>query len=489
MSAENQSQSAMKTSPEEHDLLILGSGTGSKVAAWTFAAQGQRVAVVERKYIGGSCPNIACLPSKNIIHTAQVASYVHRSGEFGIARNGFRVDMSVVRDRKRKMVSGEIDIRLDAYKQSGAELIMGTGRFIGPRTIEAILSDGTKRQLRGTNVIIGTGTRAAIDNTPGLIEAQPLTHVEALELDEVPEHLLVIGGGYIGLELSQAMRRFGSKVSIIARNAGLLHREDKDVTEALHRLFEDEGIETILNARIKRVSGKSGRSVSMVVEQRGVEKTLEGSHLLVATGRIPNTDGLGLELTGVELTDRGYVRVNERLETTAPGVWAVGEVAGSPQFTHISEDDFRVFRDNVTGGNHVTTGRQVPFCLYTDPEYARVGLSEKEAEAQSMAYRLFKVPMAAVMRARTLVETRGFLKALVGIEDDRIHGFTGFGVGAGEIMSSVQIAMIAGLPYGALRDAVLAHPTLVEGLHSLFSSAPSVVSGHTRVPAAAFERA
>jgi pyruvate/2-oxoglutarate dehydrogenase complex dihydrolipoamide dehydrogenase (E3) component len=183
------------------------------------------------------------------------------------------------------------------------------------------------------------------------------------------------------------------------------------------------------------------------------------------------------------------VKVNERLETTAPGVWAVGEVAGSPQFTHISEDDFRVFRDNVTGGNHVTTGRQVPFCLYTDPEYARVGLSEKEAEAQSMAYRLFKVPMAAVMRARTLVETRGFLKALVGIEDDRIHGFTGFGVGAGEIMSSVQIAMIAGLPYGALRDAVLAHPTLVEGLHSLFSSAPSVVSGHTRVPAAAFERA
>jgi pyruvate/2-oxoglutarate dehydrogenase complex dihydrolipoamide dehydrogenase (E3) component len=488
-SAENRSQSTMKTSPEEYDLLILGSGTGAKLAAWTFAARGQRVAVIERKYIGGSCPNIACLPSKNIIHTAQVASYVHRSEEFGIPRNGFRVDMSVVRDRKRKMVSGEIDIHLDEYKQSGAELIMGTGRFIGPRTIEATLSDGTKRQLWGTNVIIGTGTHAAIDTTPGLAEAEPLTHVEALELDEVPEHLLVIGGGYVGLEFSQAMRRFGSKVSVITRSAALLHGEDEDVTEALHRLFEDEGIETILNAQIKRVSGKSGRSVSVVIEQRSVEKTLQGSHLLVATGRVPNTDGIGLELAGVELTDRGYVKVNERLETTAPGVWAVGEVAGSPQFTHISEDDFRVFSDNVTGGNHVTTGRQVPFCLYTDPEFARVGLSEKEARAQGIPYRLFKVPMTAVLRARALMETRGFLKALVAIEDDRILGFTGLGVGAGEIMSSVQIAMIAGLPYRALRDAVLAHPTLVEGIHSLFSSAPPVASEHTREQAAVVQRA
>jgi pyruvate/2-oxoglutarate dehydrogenase complex dihydrolipoamide dehydrogenase (E3) component len=469
-----ENRSPMKTSPEEYDLVILGSGAGAKLAAWTFAGRGQRVAVIERKYIGGSCPNIACLPSKNIVHTAQVASYVHRSGEFGIAIDGFRVNMSAVRDRKRKMVSGQVDMHLEAYKKSGAELIMGSGRFIGPRTIEAVLSDGTKRQFRGTNVIICTGTHAAIDSTPGLAEAQPLTHVEALELDEVPEHLLVIGGGYVGLELAQAMRRFGSKVSVIDRNGGLLHREDKDVTGALHQLFEDEGIETILNARIERVSGKSGQSVSVVIEHGGVEKTLEGTHLLVATGRVPNTKDLGLELAGVELTDRGYVKVNERLETTAPGVWAVGEVAGSPQFTHISEDDFRVFSDNVTGGNHVTTGRQVPFCLYTDPEFARVGLSEKEAKAQRLAYRLFKVPMAAVLRANAMLETRGFLKALVAIKDDHILGFTGFGIGAGEIMSAVQIAMIAGLPYTALRDAVLAHPTLVEGLHSLFSSAPLV---------------
>ena len=470
---ENRSQSSTNSAPEEYDLVILGSGTGSKLAAWTFAGQGQRVAVIERKYIGGACPNIACLPSKNIIHTAQVASYVRRSEEFGIAREDFKVDMRVVRDRKRKMVSGEVDVHLAEFKRSGAELILGSARFIGPKTVEATLPDGTRRQLRGTNVIIGTGTHAALEPIPGLADSQPLTHIEALELDEVPEHLLVIGGGYVGLELAQAMRRFGSKVSVIDRNDRLLHREDDDVTEAIRSLFEDEGIESILNARTKRVSGKSGDSVRVVIEQNGVEKTVEGSHLLIAAGRVPNTEDLGLELAGVEVTRHGYVKVNERLETTAPGVWAVGEVAGSPQFTHISEDDFRVFRDNVSGGNHVTTGRQVPFCLFTDPEFARVGLSEKEAKAQGIAYRLFKAPMVAVHRARAMVETRGFLKALVATEDDRILGFTAFGVGAGEVMACVQIAIVAGLPYTTLRDTVLAHPTLTEGLHSLFSSAPT----------------
>jgi pyruvate/2-oxoglutarate dehydrogenase complex dihydrolipoamide dehydrogenase (E3) component len=323
-------------------------------------------------------------------------------------------------------------------------------------------------------VIIDTGTRAALEPVPGLVEAQLLTHIEALELDKVPEHLFVVGGGYIGLELSQAMRRFGSKVTIIDRNDRLMHREDDDVTEALQKLFENEGIDIVLNATLKRISGKSGQSVKMVIEQRGVEKTLEGSHLLVAAGRSPNTGGIGLELAGVELTDRGYIKVNERLQTTAPGVWAIGEVAGSPQFTHVSVDDFRVVYDSITGGKRVTTGRLVPFCLFTDPEFARVGLSEKEAKAQGMAYRLFKIPMEAVMRASTLAETQGFLKALVEADGDRILGFTGLGVGAGEVLSSVQIAMLAGLPYTALRDAILTHPTLVEGFIPLFSSVPSV---------------
>jgi pyruvate/2-oxoglutarate dehydrogenase complex dihydrolipoamide dehydrogenase (E3) component len=464
------SEALKKPQPEEFDVVILGGGTGSTVAAWTFAAEGKNVIVVDRKYIGGSCPNIACLPSKNVIHSAKVASYFRRSGEFGIAHAGFTIDMPGVRDRKRKMVTGLNEMYLENYKKTGGEFMFGTGRFIAPRTVEVTLRDGTTRRLRGTDVIISTGTRAALDGIPGLAEAQPLTHIEALELDKVPEHLLVMGGGYVGVELSQAMRRFGSKVTMIERNERLMSREDKDVCEALRNLLADESIEIILNARIKRIAGESGDSVSIVFEQDGTEKSITGSHLLVAAGRIPNTEGLGLELASVELTDRGYIKVNERLQTTAPGVWAIGEVAGSPQFTHISVDDFRVVHANLTGGNRVTSGRQVPYCLFTDPELARVGLSEIEASAQGMPYRLFKVPMEANLRARTLSETRGFMKALVDSDSDRILGFTAFGVGAGEIMGAVQVAIIAGLPYTALRDAVLTHPTLVEGLIALFSS-------------------
>jgi pyruvate/2-oxoglutarate dehydrogenase complex dihydrolipoamide dehydrogenase (E3) component len=459
--------------PEEFDLVILGGGTGSTLAAWTFASEGKRVAVVDRKYVGGSCPNIACLPSKNIIHSAKIASYMRRSKEFGIAQDGFAIDMSGIRDRKRKMVTGLNDMYLANYRNTGAEFVLGTGRFIAPKTVEIALGNGKSRQLRGTNVIISTGTRATLEAIPGLAEATPLTHVEALELDRVPEHLLVIGGGYVGIELSQAMRRFGSKVTLIDRNQRLMSKEDEDVCEALRTLLQDEGVDTLLSTRVKELSGKSGDAVSMIVDQNGTEKTVKGSHVLVAAGRTPNTEGLGMDLAGVQLTDRGYIKVNERLQTTARGVWAIGEVAGSPQFTHISVDDFRVVHANLNGGNRVTTGRQVPYCLFTDPELAHVGLSEMEAKARNIPYRLFKVPMEANLRARTLSETRGFLKALVESDRDRILGFTAFGVGAGEIMSAVQMVMIAELPYTALRDAVLAHPTLVEGLIPLFSSVPS----------------
>jgi pyruvate/2-oxoglutarate dehydrogenase complex dihydrolipoamide dehydrogenase (E3) component len=474
-----------KSQPEEFDLLILGGGTGSTIAAWTFAGEGKRVAVVDRKYVGGSCPNIACLPSKNIIHSAKVVDYFRRSKEFGIAHDGFTVEMSGVRERKRKMVVGLNEMYMENYRTTGAEFILGTGRFVAPRTVEAVLLDGSTRQLRGTNVIVSTGTRASLEPIPGLAEAQPLTHIEALELGQVPEHLLVIGGGYVGVELSQAVRRFGSKVTVVDRNGRLMSKEDPDVCEALRSLLADEGIDIFLNARIKQVSGKCGDSVSVVVEQNGIERVLKGSHVLVATGRNPNTERLDLELTGVELTDRGYIKVNERLQTTAPGVWAIGEVAGSPQFTHISIDDFRVVHANLTGGNRVTTGRQVPYCLFTDPELARIGLSENEAKTQGVRYRLFKVPMNANLRARTLSETRGFMKALVEADGDRILGFTAFSVGAGEIMAAVQVAMIAGLSYTSLRDAVLTHPTLVEGLIPLFSSLPTAVDVGATVTSAA----
>ncbi len=458
--------------PEEYDLLVLGSGAAGKLLSWTLAKQGMKTAVIERKYVGGSCPNIACLPSKNVIHSAKVAAYFRRSEEFGISKDNWKINMPAVRERKRKMVSGLVDLHLDLYKKSGAELVMGSGRFVGPKTIEVTSADGAARLLRGKRVVINTGTRATIDPTPGLVKAKPMTHIEALELDHLPEHLLVLGGGFVGLELSQAMRRFGSRVTVIERNARLAHREDQDVSAALQELFRDEGIDVLTSTRVTRVEGKSGETVKLSANRDGSGLVLAGTHLLVATGRTPNTGGIGLELAGVETTDRGYVKVNERLETTAPDVWAAGECAGSPHFTHISENDFHIVHDNILGGHRVTTGRQVPFCVFTDPELARIGLSETEANERGIAYRLAKIPIAAVLRTRTLSEPRGFMKALIDARSDRILGFTAFGVEAGEIMASVQVAMLAGLPYTALRDAIFTHPTMLEGLISLFAEVP-----------------
>jgi pyruvate/2-oxoglutarate dehydrogenase complex dihydrolipoamide dehydrogenase (E3) component len=466
-----------ETVPEEFDLLVLGTGEGAKFLAWTLAKQGKRVASVEQRWIGGSCPNIACLPSKNIIHSAKVASYFARAAEFGIESAGYKVNMGGVTNRKRTMVKALVDIHVRNFQTSGVDLVLGHGYFVGPRLIQVELHDGTTRLLRGKDVVIGTGTHASLDATPGLVAAQPLTHIEALELETLPEHLVVIGGGYIGLEFAQAMRRFGSRVTILERNAALLHREDPDVSAGMEALFRDEDIGLMLNAHVEEVSGLSGEQVRVAYTRDGVTSSIEGTHLLVATGRTANTSGIGLELAGVELTERGYIKVNERLQTTAPGTWAIGEVAGSPQFTHIAYDDFRVIRDNLAGKDHVTTGRQVPFAMFTDPEFAKVGLSEMEAKAKGVPYRLLKIPMAADLRTRTLSETRGFMKALIG-EDDRILGFTVFGVDGGEIMSAVQIAMIAGLAYTTLRDAILAHPTLAEGLIVLFSSVPVVVENH-----------
>ncbi len=457
--------------PEEYDLVILGSGEAGKYLAWTLAKEGLKTAVVERKWVGGSCPNIACLPSKNVIHSAKIAAYFRRSEEFGISKENWKIDILQVRDRKRRMVAGLVDIHLENYKKSGAELIMGVGTFVARKTLHIDLATGGTRTLRGKNVVINTGTRAAVDSIPGLSEAKPLTHIEALELDHLAAHLLIIGGGYVGLELAQAMRRFGCQVRILERNDRLAHREDADVSTGLSALFEDEGINVITNAHVTKIEGTSGDRVKLYTTQSGAELILEGTDLLVASGRTPNTSGIGLEMAGVQVNERGYIKVNERLETTAAGVWAVGDCAGSPHFTHISFDDFRVVRDNIMGGNHITTGRQVPFCLFTDPELARIGLSETEAREKGIPYRLAKHPMNAVLRTRTLSEPRGFMKALIDTKSDRILGFTAFGVEAGEIMGAVQIAILAGLPYTALRDAVLTHPTMLEGLVFLFSEA------------------
>ncbi len=425
--------------PERYDVVVIGSGEGGKYLAWHMAQAGQRTAVVERRWIGGSCPNINCLPSKNEIWSAGVANIVARAGEFGVTTGPVSVDMAKVLQRKRDMVDGLIALHLERYEASGAELIMGHARVLAPKTVEVVLNNGETRRLITGKLFLNLGTHASIPLVPGLVEAKPLTHIEALELGRLPGRLIVLGGGYVGLELAQAYRRFGSRVTIIEHGPRLAGREDPDVSEEVRSILDAE---------------------------------VEGTDLLVAAGRTPNTQGVGLAEAGVELTDRGYIRVNERLETTAPDTWAMGECAGSPQFTHISLDDYRVIRDNLSGGHRTTEGRLVPYCMFIDPPLARVGMSEREARDSGVPVRVATLPTRAVLRTRTTSENAGFMKALVG-DDDRIVGFAMIGPDAGEVMAVVQIAMMAHLPYTTVRDAILTHPTMAEGLNALFSNVPS----------------
>jgi pyruvate/2-oxoglutarate dehydrogenase complex dihydrolipoamide dehydrogenase (E3) component len=456
---------------EHYDILILGSGAGGKLLAWHLAKSGLRTAVVERRWIGGSCPNIACLPSKNEIWTAKVAHLLRHAADYGMQTGPVTVDMVAVRQRKRAMVQNFVDIHLRNYAASGAELIMGTGRFVAPKTLEVSVNDGGTRVLTGDKVFVDVGTHAAIPNIPGLEVARPLSHIEALELDHLPAHLIVLGGGYVGLELAQAYRRFGSRVTIIEQGPRIISREDPDVADQVKRILIAEHIQILESAQITGVQGRSGERVSVTVRTSSGDTIIEGSEILAAAGRIPNTTGIGLEQAGIDLDDRRYIRVNERLETSAPDVWAVGECAGSPQFTHVAEDDFRIIRDNLVGGARSTHDRLVPYCMYTDPPLAHVGLSEDEARRQGIAVRVANIPTGKVLRAQATGEIQGLMKALIAA-DDRILGFTMLGAEAGEVTAVVQTAMMAGLPYAKLRDADFAHPTMAEGLGVLFSSVP-----------------
>jgi pyruvate/2-oxoglutarate dehydrogenase complex dihydrolipoamide dehydrogenase (E3) component len=460
----------MKT--ETYTNIIIGSGEGGKFIAWHLAKSGQKTAVVERRWIGGSCPNINCLPSKNEIWSAKVADLVHHAAKFGQVVSNASTDMAAVRKRKREMVDGLVKMHLEKYRETGAELIMGEAKFTGPKTIEVHLSDGGTRTLIAERIFLNVGTHATIPAIPGLAESAPLTNIELLEADRLPEHLIVVGGGYVGLEFAQAYRRFGSRVTVLQSGPQLLSGEDPDVVAEITEVLTSEGIEVLAPSEILKVQGRSGSGVSVTVRTGANEKTFRGSDILVAAGRTPNTTGIGLELAGVELAQKGYIKVNDRLETTAPDVWAIGECAGSPQFTHVSFDDFRIVRDNLGGGNRSTRERLVPSCLFTDPPLAHVGLNETEARRRGVAVRVARLPMPAVLRTRTLDETRGFMKALIG-EDDRILGFTMIGPEAGEVMATVQTAMLAGVSFTLLRDAILAHPTMAEGLGALFSNVVS----------------
>lgn len=469
--------------PERFDALVLGTGQGGKLLAWHLARSGKRTAAVERQWIGGSCPNVACLPSKNELWSARVGYLTRQGARFGALTGRVATDMTMVRRRKRDMVEREIAVHLANFRSSGAELIRGTGRFSGPKTLDVALNDGGTRVLTADQVFINVGTRAAIPPVPGLEQARPLTHVEALELGYVPSDLIVLGGGYVGLELAQAFRRFGSRVTVVEQGPQLLGREDADLAGEIARILSGEGIRLLTAAEPVDVHGRSGEGIELTLRPASGGQRLEGSDLLVATGRIPNTAGIGLEAAGVALDERGYIRVNQRLETSAAGVWAIGECAGSPQFTHASVDDFRVIRDNLAGGSRSTRDRVIPYCMFTDPPLARVGLSEGEAASRGLTPRVARLPIGSVLRTEATDEKDGFMKALVG-GDDRILGFSMIGAGADDVVAVVQMAMLAGAPYSMVRDAILAHPTMAEGLGLLLSNLPEGSARPAAAPAA-----
>ncbi len=456
------------TEAKRYDAIVIGSGEGGKYLAWHLAQAGQKIAVIERRWIGGSCPNINCLPSKNEIWSAGIAHAVAHAGKYGIAAGPVSVDMKAVVARKRAMVESLVAFHIERFETTGAELIMGDARLVAPKMVEVALNDGGTQRLTAEKLFLNLGTHASVPSVPGLAEAKPLTHIEALELDRLPAHLIVLGGGYVGLELAQAYRRFGSRVTVVDRGPRLVKHEDEDVSVEVRKILEEEGVEVLVSAEAEKVEGRSGESVRATVRAPDGSRTIEGTDILVATGRTPNTQDIGLEEAGIALTDRGYIKVNDRLETTARDVFAIGECAGSPQFTHASLDDFRIIRDNLDGGDRTTTGRLMPYCMFIDPPLARIGMSEVVARASGKEMRIVQLPMKAVLRTRTTSQTTGFMKALVDPQD-QIAGFTMIGSDAGDVMAVVQAAMLGGLPYSVLRDAILAHPTTAEGLNALFA--------------------
>ncbi|WP_368517284.1 FAD-dependent oxidoreductase [Rhizobium sp.] len=450
---------------EHFDILIFGGGKAGKTLAVDQAKAGKRVAMIEAGMIGGSCINIACIPSKTFIRSAEIAHALRSPTEFGSLADGVGADFGAVAGRTARVVAEMVKANQASFDASGMTLVIGWGKFVAPKTIEVRTEAGV-RTLRGEKVYINLGTSAQVPDVPGLAEASPLTHVEALKIDSLPKKLIVIGGGYIGLELGQAVRRFGAEVTIIERNPRLAPREDQDASDAIFDALTEEGLTIVLNAKDLKVSGKSGDAVR--VECNG--HVYEGSHILVAAGRKPRTQGIGLDIAGVELDDRGFIKVDDHLRTSAPEVWAMGEVAGTPMFTHASLDDYRVVKSGLTGGARTTVDRLIPYCVFIDPEFARIGLNENEARQAGVRYRVAKLPMDVIPRARTLSKRRGFMKALVEERSDRIIGFSMLGVNAGDVMTVVQMTMLGGLPYTALRDGIFAHPTISEGLNMLFAT-------------------
>jgi pyruvate/2-oxoglutarate dehydrogenase complex dihydrolipoamide dehydrogenase (E3) component len=451
------------------DAIVLGTGQAGKPLAITLAKAGWRVAVIERDAVGGSCINFGCTPTKTMVASARVAYLARRAADFGVVTGAVAVDLAAVRRRKDRVVASfRGGIERSFERTVGVELIRGHGRFSGPKEVIVELAGGGERRLRGDYVFINTGTRAAVPPLPGLADVPFVDNATVMELEEVPRRLLVLGGGYIGLEFGQMFRRFGSEVTIVQRGPRLLSREDPDVAEAIRQILEEDGIEVLLGGEARRVEGRAG-ALRLEVELPEGPRALEGSHLLAAVGRTPNTDDLGLAAAGIETHRGGFIRVDSRLATSAEGVYALGDVTGGPAFTHVSYDDFRIVRENLLrGGDATTDGRLVPYTVFIDPQLGRVGMSEVEARQSGRAIRVAKLPMTRVARAIEMGETRGFMKAVVDGETQEILGCAVLGVEGGEVMAVLQTAMMGKLPYPVIKEAVYAHPTLAESLNNLF---------------------
>jgi pyruvate/2-oxoglutarate dehydrogenase complex dihydrolipoamide dehydrogenase (E3) component len=454
-----------------YDAIVIGTGQAGKPLATSLAESGRKTAIVERaERVGGSCIVDGCTPTKTMVASGRVAYLARRASDYGVATGDVEVDLAKVRERKRAIVdkfSG--GARRGLEEQENLDLIFGEARFASPREVRVSTRDGQELRLTSPLVFVNTGTRAKTTDVPGLAEIPYLTHATVMELDRVPESLLVIGGGYVGLEFAQMFRRFGSQVTVVQRGPRLLPREDEDVASEIAKILGEDGVEVLLSATPFRAARIGEWASALEVATPDGERTLAASQVLVAAGRVPNTDGLGLEAAGVAVDARGFIRVNERLETNVPGIYALGDVNGGPAFTHISYDDYRIVEKNLLeGGNATTRDRLVPYCVFIDPELGRIGFSEREARERGLRFRVAKLPMTRVARALESDETRGFMKAIVEEGTDRILGASILGVAGGEVMTVVEVAMMGKLPYTALRDAVFAHPTVAESLNNLF---------------------
>jgi pyruvate/2-oxoglutarate dehydrogenase complex dihydrolipoamide dehydrogenase (E3) component len=460
--------SADASTTEKFDAIIIGSGQGGNPLAEVLTAAGKKTAMIEREHAGGTCINTGCTPTKTMVASARVAYLARRGSDYGVDVGPVAIDMARVRERKRNIVSTFRQSREKRLANAHAELIHGEASFTGPGKLSVALHDGGRRQMVAPQIFINTGTRSALPAIEGLDTIPHLDNESIMELDRAPEHLLIIGGGYIGIEFSQMFRRFGSKVTVIQAGAHLLREEDPDVVAEVTKILREDGIDVLLNAHTQKVAQANG-VISLTVMVEGKAQTVEGTDLLVATGRVPNTHALNPAAAGIETDEHGFIRANERLETTAPGVWVIGDVKGGPQFTHISYDDYRILKANLfDGGNRTVHDRMVPYTVFMDPQLGRVGMTETEAKKSGKKIRVARMPMTSVARALEMNESRGLMKAVVDANTGEILGATVLGIEGGEVMTVIQMAMMGHLKYSVLQSAVIAHPTLSESLNNLF---------------------